>query len=224
MQTAIPQSQPSCFRCNFFTALWHWSVSHECLFRILWALSERVIILNLVGYFISIWISKIRFHASTEHVCSKGAGWCKIAFGVTSYVTSAKGMKQSPVPRQVLQAFIIVGLGMMMSKSATNKSKTSMQFVAFKCMHCKGEYATQRAYNGHRSHIKSAGTPCQEASSQVSLTYKGRADLSTGILRQHQVSIPGQCLLSIYEWMRIIPLECVWICVNKKDNKIIMSR
>ena len=193
----------------------------RCLFETLWAGFRKDCYFWII---ISFQISKIGFHASTEHVCSKGAGWCKIAFGVTSYVTSAKGMKQSPVPRQLLQAFIIVGLGMMMSKSATNKSKTSMQFVAFKCMHCKGEYATQRAYNGHRSHIKSAGTPCQEASSQVSLTYKGRADLSTGILRQHQVSIPGQCLLSIYEWMCIIPLECVWICVNKKDNKIIVSR
>jgi len=92
--------------------------------------------------------TKHHFHASREHACCKGAGLCKIAFCVTSFVTSAQGIKQSQVPLRAVQAFNIVGLGMMMSKSATNKSKTSMQFVAFKCMHCNGEYATQCAYNG----------------------------------------------------------------------------
>jgi hypothetical protein len=38
----------------------------------------------------------------------------------------------------------------------------------------------------HRRHITSLGTPCADPSSYKSLSFTGRADMSTGIRRQHE--------------------------------------
>ena len=65
------------------------------------------------------------------------------------------------------------------------------QGVGFKCAHCNGEFGSRRAMDCHRRHAKSVGTPCADPRSFKSLSFTGRADMSTGILRQHNAGTLG---------------------------------
>ena len=66
--------------------------------------------------------------------------------------------------------------------------KTTERFLNFKCNHCGSEFATLRSYTGHRVHPKARGTLCSEESSKSETTFAERADLATGILRQHSLA------------------------------------
>ena len=65
--------------------------------------------------------------------------------------------------------------------------------LGFKCGNCNGEFASRRAMDCHRRHTRSVGTPCADPRSYKSLSFKftGRADMSTGILRQHDAATLG---------------------------------
>ena len=65
------------------------------------------------------------------------------------------------------------------------------QGVGFKCAHCNGEFGSRRAMDCHRRHTTKVGTPCADPRSFKSLSFAGRADMSTGILRQHDAGTLG---------------------------------
>ena len=67
------------------------------------------------------------------------------------------------------------------------QSKQTERFLNFKCKNCNGKFASFRSYNIHRLHRNARGTPCSEESSKLEVTFAGRADLTTGILRQHSL-------------------------------------
>ena len=54
MQTGIPQSHPSCFRCQFFTPSRHDCQESGASSKHFGPVSERIVILNQKAYFISI--------------------------------------------------------------------------------------------------------------------------------------------------------------------------
>ncbi len=66
------------------------------------------------------------------------------------------------------------------------------QAVGFKCAHCAGEFGSRRAMDCHRRHATSNGTPCADPNNSKSLSFTGRADMSTGILRQHDNATLGE--------------------------------
>jgi hypothetical protein len=63
--------------------------------------------------------------------------------------------------------------------------------LGFKCRNCNGEFASRRAMDCHRRHATSVGTPCADPRSYKSLSFTGRPDMSTGILRQHDAATLG---------------------------------
>ena len=85
----------------------------------------------------------------------------------------------------------------MLSKLKSQSKASLPVHVAFKCQHCRGEYATERAYRCHRYHRGSIGTPCHESSSQCSVTFTSRPGLYTGILQEQQCYIPGKLTMYI---------------------------
>ena len=103
-----------------------------------------------------------------------------LPFRLTFCVTSATriGMNHS-----ILFLLFTVILQVQLNLAiVTNQSKYSMSFVCFRCNHCKGEYRSQRAYDSHRTHVKSLGSPCNDPVNKKSVSYTERAYLSTGIL------------------------------------------
>ena len=67
--------------------------------------------------------------------------------------------------------------------------------LGFKCTNCNGEFASRRAMDCHRRHTASVGTPCADPGSYKSLSFTGRADMSTGILRQHDAATLGERII-----------------------------
>ena len=67
----------------------------------------------------------------------------------------------------------------------------ALQGVGFKCAHCNGEFGSRRSMDCHRRHATKVGTPCADPRSFKSLSFTGRADMSTGILRQHDAGTLG---------------------------------
>ncbi len=65
--------------------------------------------------------------------------------------------------------------------------RVAPQAVGFKCCHCNGEFGSRQSMEFRRRHITSIGTPCADPRSYMSLSFSGRADMSTGILRQRYV-------------------------------------
>ena len=59
------------------------------------------------------------------------------------------------------------------------------QAAGFKCLNCNSEFGSRRGVECHRRHTASIGTPCADPSNHKSLSFTGRAGMSTGILRQH---------------------------------------
>ena len=63
--------------------------------------------------------------------------------------------------------------------------------LGFKCADCNGKFGSRRAMDCHRQHATSVGTQCADPRSYKSLSFTGRADMSTGILRQHEAATLG---------------------------------
>ena len=76
----------------------------------------------------------------------------------------------------------------MRRQTSQAQKKTTERFLNFKCNHCGGEFETSRSYDCHRRHPKARGTPCSEEYSKSETTFAERADLATGILRQHSLA------------------------------------
>ena len=130
-------------------------------------------------------------------------------------------------------------LGMMMSKAATNKSKTSMQFVAFKCMHCNGEYARpslplKECWNPVSGSKQPSFTNIQRTSRPINGNITPTSSFHSWSVLANLIWMDAfhsswmclnlcnkkvnninysQCLVTWYEWMRFIRLECAWISV-----------
>ena len=68
------------------------------------------------------------------------------------------------------------------------QSQQTERFLNYKCINCNGEFLSLHAYNIHRRHPKTQGTPCSEESSKSEVTFASRANLTTGILRQHSLA------------------------------------
>ena len=68
------------------------------------------------------------------------------------------------------------------------------QAVGFKGIHCSGEFSSRMAMDIHRRHRTNIGTACADPEQYASLSYTPRADLSTGILRQHHAGPLGEFL------------------------------
>ncbi len=65
-------------------------------------------------------------------------------------------------------------------------ARASAQAVGFTCRNCNNIFNSRRSMECHRRHVTSQGTPCADPSSGYkSLSFTGRADTSTRILREH---------------------------------------
>ena len=64
-------------------------------------------------------------------------------------------------------------------------ARASAEAVGFKCSNCDGIFDSRIAVAFHRCHVSCQGTACADSSSIQSLSFTGRADMSTGILRHH---------------------------------------
>jgi len=103
--------------------------------------------------------------------------------------TSVTRIVMKPSYLLSLVALILVVEGKMSKLS--KKLISSMRLVALRCKNCNGEFSTQHAYDCHGRHRRNAETPCADPSSQRSVTFTERQDLSTGILREHVPSFLG---------------------------------
>jgi len=99
----------------------------------------------------------------------------------------------SKKPQTALPALQLLRLPMRRQTSQA-KIKSTEQFLNFKCKNCNGEFASGRAYEAHRSHRSSQGTPCSDGSSKTEITFTLRAGLTTGILKQHSLAKLGESL------------------------------
>ncbi len=95
----------------------------------------------------------------------------------------------------VLQQFTVT-VGLCQSLSVRRSSITQMQHcmpvarasaqaVGFTCRNCNNIFDSRRSMECHHRHVTSQGTPCTDPSSYKSLSFTGRADTYTGILREH---------------------------------------
>ena len=71
------------------------------------------------------------------------------------------------------------------SCGAAPQHRASAEAVGFKCSNCDGIFDSRIAVAFHRCHVSCQGTACADSSSIQSLSFTGRADRSTGILRHH---------------------------------------
>ena len=90
----------------------------------------------------------------------------------------------------VTQISIPTGSRMRQVRSASRMANAP-QAVGYKCLNCNGEFLSRHAMDVHRRHPSSSGTPCTDPSSFRSLSFTGRADMSTGILRRHDIATLG---------------------------------
>ena len=61
------------------------------------------------------------------------------------------------------------------------------QAVGFRCAHCTSEFDTRHAMDCHRRKQSSLGTGCADPSNSKSVSYTGRASISSSIIREHDV-------------------------------------
>ena len=59
------------------------------------------------------------------------------------------------------------------------------QAVGFRCLHCSSEFETRHGMNVHRRKQSSAGTGCADPSNSKSVSFTGRASISSSIVREH---------------------------------------
>jgi hypothetical protein len=60
------------------------------------------------------------------------------------------------------------------------------QAAGFRCAHCTGEFDTRHAMDCHRRKQTSLGTGCADPSNSKSVSFTGRASISSSILREHE--------------------------------------
>jgi hypothetical protein len=61
------------------------------------------------------------------------------------------------------------------------------QAVGFRCAHCTSEFDTRHAMDCHRLKQPSLGIGCADPSNSKSVSFTGRASISSSILREHEV-------------------------------------
>ncbi len=74
-------------------------------------------------------------------------------------------------------------------------SANAAHAVGFMCCNCDCICDSRLSMECHRRHITSLGTPCADPSSYKSLSFTGRADMSAGILRQHDGTLGSFSIL-----------------------------
>jgi hypothetical protein len=135
------------------------------------------------------------------------AFWSLTAVQVQATVNAASGS-------HLADCYALHLLSLLMRRQISQtQSKQAERFLNFKCINCNGEFSSLRSYNIHRRHPKTQGTPCSEESSKSEVTFAGRANLTTGILRQHSLekakrgesfALPIFCMDKITQIMQII--------------------
>jgi hypothetical protein len=99
------------------------------------------------------------------------------------------------------------------------------QAVGFKCAHCSGEFVSRHAMDtpSHRRHPSNIGTPCADPISRKSLSFTSRADMSTGILRQHSAAAFGvstRCVFIfcsyLHHFNNIMNIICIMDIIHQK--------
>jgi hypothetical protein len=61
------------------------------------------------------------------------------------------------------------------------------QAVGFRCAHCTSEFDTRHAMDCYRRKHSSLGTGCADPSNSKSISFTGRASISSSIIREHEV-------------------------------------
>jgi hypothetical protein len=75
--------------------------------------------------------------------------------------------------------------GSMRPADLAGGNRNAPMALGFKCAHCDGEFGSRKAMNCHRRLPRSIGTGCEDPKSSKSMSYTGRANLSSSIVRQH---------------------------------------
>ena len=63
--------------------------------------------------------------------------------------------------------------------------KNAPHALGFRCAHCTSEFDTRRAMDCHRRKQSSIGTGCADPSNSKSVSFTGRASISSSIVREH---------------------------------------
>ena len=61
------------------------------------------------------------------------------------------------------------------------------QAVGFRCAHCTSEFDTRHAMDCHRRKQSPLGTGCANPSNSKSVSFTGRASISSSIVREHEL-------------------------------------
>ena len=69
--------------------------------------------------------------------------------------------------------------------SLESMNRNAPMALGFKCAHYDGEFGSRKAMDCHRRLPRSIGTGCEDPKSSKSMSYTGRANLSSSIVRQH---------------------------------------
>ena len=73
-------------------------------------------------------------------------------------------------------------------KVVKRKASRSKDFCLSNASNCNVEFESSHSYDIHCRHPISRGTLCSDESSKSEMTFTGRANLTTGILRQHSLA------------------------------------
>ena len=65
--------------------------------------------------------------------------------------------------------------------------RNAPQALGFRCAHCTSEFGTRRAMDCHRRKQSSLGTGCADPSNSKSVSFTGRASISSSIIREHDI-------------------------------------
>ena len=68
-----------------------------------------------------------------------------------------------------------------------SQRKASAKFINYTCNAYNAEFGSSHAYNVHRRHPSSQGTPCSLDANKSEVTHTERQDHSIGFLRRHLV-------------------------------------
>ena len=65
------------------------------------------------------------------------------------------------------------------------KRRAAPQALGYRCAHCTSEFDSKTGMDCHRRHPTSQGTPCADPENSKSLSFSGRANVASSLLRQH---------------------------------------
>ena len=118
---------------------------------------------------------------------------CVFIFCFLSCLTSCENHFQSVKVHSATRFNLQAGLSDTLLSMKRQKSQRlpTLQFLSFKCDHCKSEFETSAAYRAHRTHYATAGTPCSLEENRLELIYTERHDHATGHLREVRSSKLG---------------------------------